>query len=411
MKISIVLTVLAIIAWLTFNSFSNAAAPLISGQTAVSQLDNTTSGYFVAKAGTAFSGSGISVIGLIAVLALIWVMPIINFFKTAGTKAITILAFLAVLMAGTSNATVLDKNTYLSEFITIKPNQTAFLIPMQGANKSTQGQFDSIAYLDANKVATKRIQIPHVVLEKATTLGNNFAADQYIPSAELYIVNREPYTRMWTKDAERGTSKNNEGTYVETCESINIDFGTVIAAEISPTNAALYMYHFGVSDNLNQGDDANFPSVVYARNLNDIMDTVVFNDAHRMLANEFGKRTFRECISQKSDIIKSVEQQLKDTYAPLGITIRYFGLASQLNFADELQKSVNNVAIAELDAAAATNRMAAMPVLQALADINLKNSAAQALSKWNGSLPQLPSFAVLPDGLFNGIGNLLGLKK
>lgn len=406
MKISIILTVLAIVAWLTFNSLSQAAAPLISGQASVAQLDNTTSGYFVAKAGTVFSGSGISIIALLAVLTLIWIKPIVN-----GFKSLTLVAFVSLFMIGTANATILDKNTYLSEFITIKPNQTAFLIPMQGANKSTQGQFDSIAYLDANKVATKRIQIPHVVLDKAGTWANSVTADQYIPSAELYIVNREPYTRLWTKEETRGTSTKNEGTYVETCESINIDFGTVIAAEISPTNAALYMYHFGVSDQLNQGDDVNFPSVVYARNLNDIMDTVVFNDAHRMLANEFGKRTFRECISQKSDIIKTVEQQLKDTYAPLGITIRYFGLASQLNFADDLQKAVNNVAIAELDAAAATNRMAAMPVLQALADINLKNSVASAVSKWNGSLPQLPSFAVLPDGLFNGIGGLLGLKK
>jgi hypothetical protein len=95
----------------------------------------------------------------------------------------------------------------------------------------------------------------------------------------------------------------------------------------------------------------------------------------------------------------------------MGITISYFGLGSQMNFDQKIQDSINNVEIAIFDANAASNRMAAMPVLQALADINMKNSAAAALARWDGKLPALPSFAVVPNGIFDGIGGILGMKK
>lgn len=408
MKNRIILSLGTIVGWSVINHITNVAAPIISGETSVHQLDNSNTGYCIARAGTYFDGSGISLFILGLVLAAIWIPYIARSFKKVGTPLATLMLFGLLTSA---NATVLDKNTYLSEFKTIKPNQTAFLIPMQGANKSSQGQFDSIAYLDANKVATKRIQIPHVVLDRSTTLANSLSADQYIPSACLYIVGREPYTRMWVKTAERGTSTKDEGTYVETSESINIDFGTVVSAHIDPTNAALYLYHFGVSSALDNGDSPEYPSAVYARSLNDIMDTVVFNDAHRLLANEFGKRTFRQCISQKADIIETVQKTLKETYASYGITIEYFGMASGLNFDQKLQEAVNNVAIAELDASAASNRLASMPVLQTLADIKFKTSAAEALSKWNGTLPALPSFAVIPSGFLESVtGNLFPKK-
>jgi hypothetical protein len=41
----------------------------------------------------------------------------------------------------------------------------------------------------------------------------------------------------------------------------------------------------------------------------------------------------------------------------------------------------------------------------------MKNSAAAALARWDGKLPALPSFAVVPTGLFDGIGGILGMKK
>jgi hypothetical protein len=408
MKTRIILTVLAIAGWLTFNSWSPSVAPIVSGVTSVSQLDNSNAGYFTAKAGTMFSGSGISIWILLGVVAAIWASTIISKMKN-GIFSTLVLATL--LLTLTANATILDKNTYLSEFKSIGPNQTAFLVPMQGANATSQKQFDSGLYLGIAAVAAKRIQIPHTKLEIADTWGNTTVADKYIPSACLYVVSREPYSRLWCKEATRGTSTANQGTFLESSSGVNIDFSTTIAASISPTNAALYLYNFGVSAKLDGGDTADYPSALYARDLSDVMDNVVFNDAHQMLAMEFGKRTFTECCNQKTVIFTKVESQLKEKYATMGITISYFGLGSQMNFDQKIQDSINNVEIAIFDANAASNRMAAMPVLQALADINMKNSAAAALARWDGKLPALPSFAVVPNGIFDGIGGILGMKK
>src|ERR1022692_4100197 len=186
-----------------------------------------------------FSCSGISVWWLLLVAGVIWASSIISGVKNKGL--VSLVLFATIFSTLTANATILDKNTFQSEYKTIKPNQTAFLVPMQGANATTQKQFDSGLYMGLAAVATKRINIPHTVLPKSDTWNNSVSADQYVPSACLYIVGREPYSRLWCKESTRGTTKNDEGTYLESRDSINIDFGTTISAHVDPTNAALYL--------------------------------------------------------------------------------------------------------------------------------------------------------------------------
>ena len=51
--------------------------------------------------------------------------------------------------------------------------------------------------------------------------------------------------------------------------------------------------------------------------------------------------------------------------------------------------------------------MAAMPVLMAMADIEIKKGIASAIGKWDGHI-SLPSFLMMSDSLVNGLGNWLG---
>jgi hypothetical protein len=68
-----------------------------------------------------------------------------------------------------------------------------------------------------------------------------------------------------------------------------------------------------------------------------------------------------------------------------------------LNYDPEIQKSIDKVYIAEQEAAAAENQLKAMSARTAVADIEIKRGIAQALSKWNGQIPNLPNFIVVPE--------------
>jgi regulator of protease activity HflC (stomatin/prohibitin superfamily) len=227
----------------------------------------------------------------------------------------------------------------------------------------------------------------------------------YIPSAVLYVVTREPYSRMWVKEATRGTSIKDEGMYLESAEGINIDFGVSTGAHIQIKDAALYLFNFGTSQVLNQGDNSDYPSVVYARPLADVMDTSVYQRIHTLLAREFGKRKFDDARLQKIECMEAAEKQAIEEFAKVGITIEYVGYASQLNFDPKIQEAINKVFIANQEAEAAESQMKAMPARLALADISIREGVGKAAEKWDGRIA-LPNFMLLSPGVLDAFKGL-----
>jgi hypothetical protein len=398
MKLRIVFSIILLALWSGINFMFTASEPLISGQTAVAQLQDSNTGYFTAKFGASFNGTGLPIVILAAILFAIWFKPIMNFFKdNSGTAAI--IATLGIgLYFGNSKVYASYNTIDEVEFVQIRANQTAFLVPQQGKTMEGQGAFDSAAFLQKNKIAEKRIQIPHQLLPKGGNgLRGLVTQNVYIPSAVLYVVTREPYVRQWTKEVSRGTASKDEGFYLESKESINVDFGVSIGAHITIEDSATYLFFFGVSDVINQGDSPDFPSVVYAQSLANVMDRVVHQRIQTLLANEFSSRKLSDCMAQKVEIMSKVEKQVISEFAKVGITIEYVGYASSLNYDPEIQKSIDKVYIAEQEAAAAENQLKAMSARTAVADIEIKRGIAQALSKWNGQIPNLPNFIVVPE--------------
>ena len=88
------------------------------------------------------------------------------------------------------------------EFVEIQHHETGYLIPLEGANQTNQAQFDSEGFLDENKVAIKRIQIPH----RWVKTGRIPNEGKYIDTVRLVIVDRSPVTREWTAEMNQGTA-------------------------------------------------------------------------------------------------------------------------------------------------------------------------------------------------------------
>jgi hypothetical protein len=288
------------------------------------------------------------------------------------------------------------------EYVEIQPNQSAFLIPLAGANKKTQGKFMSEQYLSENKVATKRIQIPHVLIRNPT-----LERDFYVPAAKLIIVDRTPYNREWVKSKTKGTSARDESFDFESNESINISTGVVAAAFVREEDSAKFLYWWGTKTDAQE----IFASVANGRSLADVMDNVVRNRVQALLAREFGKLSLIDGIKNKSKTMETIEAEAKKEFAEKGITIQFIGYAEGLTLDPTVQVAINEVfeANTKVKAYDALNKM--MPIYQQQADIAIKKGVAKSAGNWNGSL-NLPNWVILPadiaghvTGWFKGLLN------
>ena len=282
------------------------------------------------------------------------------------------------------------------EVVEIKPNETAFLIQMDG-NSKTQKAFMSEDYLSENKVASKRVVIPYVGVP-----GGGFT--QRVLAAKLITVDRTPVTREWTRSDKTGTSVSNQAISVESRESIDFTVGVVMTASVPEQSAAKFLYHY-----------AGTP-------LSSIADTNIRGFVQAALSREFGARELDEARKDKAAIFTKVLQETRDNFSVKGISIDNLGYSEGMTYADPaIQKSINETFEAQMAVQKAEQkvreayqlRLAAEEFVKAKdasiakIDLDIRQMQAQAqlesVRKWDGRLPA----NVVPQGS----GMLFGLDK
>lgn len=385
----IILSVLALLAIAGLNRILHPAATVLSAEAAGGQFANSDSAYLGAMLGIAtFSQIGVPLIALLAILAAIWWQKLRRWLFAAA---------LAFPLLPAPAAAYYDKTDF-TEAYTILPNESAFWIPDAGANKDTQAQFETEAFLNANKVSLKRFIVPHTKLS-----GSGGFFDFYVPSGRLIIVDRTPFSREWVDAADRGTSRLKEGFPCQSKEGLNVTVGVAIGASVTEADAAKYLYRFGVKPP--QGDRSDprviFNSVYYSRGVKEVMDDFGRKKVSEVICDQVTSRSFDQ-VNAEAKLIKDAAAKIIIPYfAAIGITIDFLGWADTFNFDRDIQAAVNRRYIASQDEAIAAALAPHAATIQALA-------AAQALrdfgAKSDGKLPTTivglpPQLGVLLDTL------------
>ncbi len=357
-------------------------ATIVAGGAAAKQFqDSDAASLTAAWIGGALSGAGVALtVALVIALFLIWRAPIS---KAMGRASALALLLGAALAGGHSDrASAFADTTDKTEAYTILPNESAFFIPDVGANKESQTQFDSEAYLQDKKIAVKRFVIPHQKL--AGSGGTSWVStgwDIYVPTGRLIIVDRSPFSREWVAAHDRGTSAKNESIPCQSREGVNITVGVAIGASVSEENAAKYLYHFGVlpPTDVNgrlldrSAPQTIFASVYYSRRLSDVMDDVGRKRVQTLICNEIAARTFDEANDQAVKIMDGVKKTATDYFASVGITLDFIGWGDTFTFDADVQKAVN-------DKRNAQALKDVLPVLQALAQLKVQEGMGNGLS-------------------------------
>jgi hypothetical protein len=284
----------------------------------------------------------------------------------------------------------------------IGPNETAFLVPLEGDTQGGQKSFGSVEYLEKNKVAAKRVT--HSMRKRS--LGRMWFHYEWIPVTKVIKVNRAPVTREWQKKA-------NSALEVESKDSVGFWTGITITASIAEKDAATFLYNFAGAQ------------------LDYVIDNNVRGLILSVLSREFGNRTLAECKLQKSDVISIALQEARDVFTSKGITIEYLGSSMGLNYSNpDIQTAIDATVVAETRKVTEQNTLEAekkkaetlvvqaraqreaaeefakaleaqkasrgleIDMLKAQADFKRAEATLEASKKWNGALPA----NILPSG-------------
>lgn len=215
----------------------------------------------------------------------------------------------------------------VEKFSEIETNQTAFLVPLEGSNKTSQQQFMSIGYLNEAKVATKRITLP----QRTRNIGRMWYDYEWVPTMRVITVDRQPITREWTGDNNTGTSKKNEALWVESADSIGFGVGVNITALITEEDAAKFLYYYA------------------GKPLSAVVDQNVRGKVNSVLSREFAKYDLESGRRKKNEIFEEVSKDTVAEFKKMGVTITNLGLAEGLVYEDkEIQQAINNKFKAEM---------------------------------------------------------------
>jgi hypothetical protein len=202
----------------------------------------------------------------------------------------------------------------------IRPNETAFLVPLEGDTKTDQNKFMSETFLNQNKLAAKRVVIP----QRTKSTGRFWWQYEWIPTVLLITVDRQPIAREWTQTGKDATAKT-QSIKVESTDGIGFGVGVTITAEIPEENAAKYQYNFGGKP----------LSIVAEENIRPIVQSA--------LSREFGTRRLEDSRSQKKEIFAIASQEVVTFFAGKGIKITNIGYSDGMAFEDpQIQASIND---------------------------------------------------------------------
>lgn len=268
------------------------------------------------------------------------------------------------------------------EYVEASPSQIMFLVPLEG-DSTQQGSTNSEEYLRQNLVQSKRVQIPH----RWNQTGRYSWQGEWIPTVAALILETKPEAREWTPDTSTGTAAVNQGIETESQDSIGFVVGVTIAAQI---------------DNEEMG--IKFLNRYNNKTLKSIMDNEIRSRVESKFNEECSKRTLEKVMSEKTDILQAVRDDVIPFFQDRGITITTIGLKGQFAYVDEeIQKSINAKFTAEKQEQAqeAINRMNEAKALTDKLVVETQKSIMKEkielmelenqrewINKWDGKLPQ-----------------------
>lgn len=221
------------------------------------------------------------------------------------------------------------------EYAEVGTSQTAFVLPLEGDVMVEQAKFDSAQYLEAKKVAAKRIQIPH----RWSKTGRLPGSGEWIPTVKVILVDRSPITCEWEADGKKGKD---QAIWIESADSVGFSMGWSCTAYIKETDTAqfLYMYPSG--------------------SLETVMNQEIRARVQQVAALVAAKYNLDDLRNKKVEIAQEVQRDITAFFAQRGITITTIGMFGGMTYENpEIQEAIDQTFISQQQKVIAAAELAA----------------------------------------------------
>ncbi len=205
----------------------------------------------------------------------------------------------------------------------IHNNETAFLVQLEGDGVA---KVNSLATLAKMQVTSKRINIPL----RFRKTGRYRHQGHWIPTVKVIKVNRSPITRVWSAAKDKGTSRTDQGIWMESSDSIGFSTGFNCTSRVEEQNAALFLYTYSGGSLVN------------------VMDQQIRNEIQAVASEVAAAYPMDDCREKKLEIIAKVRTIVIPKYALTGITIDTIGMFGGFAYEDEeIQNAINKIFVAQ----------------------------------------------------------------
>lgn len=222
----------------------------------------------------------------------------------------------------------------LADIQEIGPSETAFLVDLDKSDVATDApqKFGSVGYFEANKVASKRIEIPVRWRETGRPFLLFIENGEWIPAKRLIKISRASVVSEWTTLPTNGTSNANQAVGVESSDSIGFFLGVVVNTSIIEEDAATYLYWYG------------------EKPLVDVTNSEVRNYIVGRMTDAFGVIPLNDARNKKQAVFAQVEKESKEFFKAKGITVSYVKLSEGLTYENpKIQEQIDKSFLAEQD--------------------------------------------------------------
>ncbi len=378
---NVVIWLFAIVAITAINIWNTTVDPLVGSKLAAETVNGGDSAFMAQRL---YEGAKEFGWGLKALL---------SFFVALGAWALTRNKAQAILKRASESVGVLVSGSIITlgmtgckpfntpEYVEVRPSETAYFIPLVGDNKEAQAQFDSKAYESYKKVGIKRILVPKEWLPT----GRMNSDGKWIPTARIIIVDRSSENRFWTKEQNKGSTKEDQAVSVESKDSVAFSMGFKVTAYVAEEDTSTFLYF-----NANRIKESGTGSYQVV-GLDEIMDNEVLTRIQKVVATEFGKYALDEGRTMKSEVYAKVDADVIPFFKTRGITILTIAPIGGLTYdnpkiQDAIDKTVMDQqskvsALAEKDAQLVKNETIKLEA-EAKASATLTAATAEAQGKF-----------------------------
>lgn len=269
----------------------------------------------------------------------------------------------------------------VEKYVEIGPNETAFVIPMEGAT-SDQAKAESEEFLKKHKVFTKRITLA----QREKKMGRTWGDFIWVPTDRVIRVDRAPVTREWTADPQANTPTRDDRLEFDSLDGIGFSSGFTFTAEIQEPDTERFVYRWG-----GDIDDAQSET---KRRLEMVIDTNCRSFVQTELQNRFGQVMFSECMKQKTRFVNEVFDAARKEFKDSGITVSFFGMRGGLDPENpEIQRVLDRKFQAENEMSIALNETAAQAERNKQKVSEAKGQADMAIESARGQAETMRAMA------------------